>query len=234
MKYKSTRIFCYEKWLSASKRERKGLTDIFKNSLECQWQKRAASLGYGHISLFCSLGKFTTNITDILSDQRFDELSYDDPAHHQIILRQYCKLSLVVSEILTDIKDVYQNSTGKRGADTKKEISKTDNPDAVNRLICFINHVFKHKCNGLHKCNHHTTLCFDDKGRDCCQGNTLDISCASTKKCEEEIDTIIIPKMTEIIERVIQAYDKLDKLFSDDRTAFEKICKTYSAQTQTV
>lgn len=233
MKFKSTRIFCCEQWLSASSRERKGLTDVFRNSLECQWQHKAAALGYGHISLFCSLGKFTTNITDILTDERFDELSYNNEEHHQIILRQYCKLSLVASEILTDIKDIYQKASGKGGSDSKKKISKTDNPDAVNRLICFINHVFKHKCNGLHKCNHHTTLCFDDKGRDCCQGNTLDISCASAKKCEEEIDTIIIPKMTEIIERVIQAYDKLDNLFSNDTKAFEKICRLYSAQTQT-
>lgn len=228
MKFKSVREYCLEKWLSGMNRKRIGLKDKFYNSLECQWQRKAGDLNYDHVSLFCSLGLFSTNVTDLLTDERFDDLSLDNPDHHQIIFRQYAKMGLVVSEILTDIKDTYSLATGKGGSVTKKKISKKDNTDAVNRIICFINHVFKHKCNGVHKCNHHTTLCFDDKGRDCCHGNILDISCADQKKCEEEIDTIIIPKMTEIIERVIQAYDKLDELFRDDEKAFKKICEKYS------
>jgi len=228
MKYKTIRTYCLEKWLSNTKRVRDGVHEHFRNAMECKWQNKASDLGLGHVSLFCALGRFNHNITDILTDERFDELDYSITEDKEIIFRQYCKLGLIISESLTDFQDVMVKTAKLNTKKSRKAVSKVNKPEAVDKMLSYINSLFKHKTKGVYKCDHHTTLCFDDLGRDCCLGNVLDIECASQNKCEEDIDTIVIPKMDEMIERVIQAYEKLDRYFEYNPEAFNKLCTMYS------
>lgn len=228
MKYKSVREFCLQKWMGATGRQRDGLVETFNNSFECQWQRRAESEGFGHIGLFCGSGKFNHNITDILTDERFDQLSFSNEEDKSIIFRQYCKLGLIISESLTDFQDIMKLCGSLTTKQSRSAISKQSYTEAVDKMISYCNCIFKHKFRGLYKCDHHTTLCFEDAGRDCCMGNILDLQCHSRDKCDEEINTIVVPKMDEMIERVIQAYDKLDSFFESQPHAFEKICKKYS------
>lgn len=230
MKYKSIRQVNLAKWLSNSNRLRNGVHESFNNSIECKWQRKAKELDLGHISVFCGLGRFNANITDILTDERFDDLNYTVDKDKKAIIRQYCKLGLIVSESLTDFQDLLKVAKKQSAKAARKKVSKVDLPDAVDKLIMFFNHVFKHKCNGVYLCDHHTYICFDDLGRDCCNGNILDISCASKETCELEIHTIIIPKMEYVVERVIQAYHKLDEYFDSNPDAFKAICEKYSDQ----
>lgn len=228
MNYRTVREFCLQKWLSATKRERDGVREWFNDSLECKWQKRAKQSDFGHVSIFCGIGRFNQNITDILTDERFDHLSFVDTDDKAIIFRQYCKLGLIISESLTDFQDVMINAAKLNTKRSRSAISKSTSGDSVDSMIGYCNVIFKHKSKGIYKCDHHTTLCFDDVGRDCCLGNVLDIQCHSKQKCEEEIDTIVVPKLDEMIERVIQAYEKLDNFFDNNPDAFKRICTKYS------
>lgn len=228
MKYKIVRESNLAKWLSNTNRERNGVIETFNNSLECKWQRRARDLGLGHISIFCAFGRANNNITDILTDERFDHLIFSNDEDKAIIFRQYYKLGLLISESLTDFQDIVIKANKESTKSSRKLVSKIKNPESVDKMLSYCNHIFKHKCKGIYKCDHHSTLCFDDLGRDCCMGNVLDIDNASPIKCEENIDTIVIPKMDEMIERIIQAYEKLDELFESDESTFKNLCIIYS------
>lgn len=228
MKFKIVRESSLAKWLSNTNRQRDGVVEKFNDSLECKWQRNARELSLGHISIFCALGRANNNITDILTDERFDHLDFSLKEDKAIIFRQYYKLGLVISESLTDFQDIIVKAKKLSTKKSRQLVSKMKKPESVDKMISYCNHIFKHKCKGVYKCDHHSTLCFDDLGRDCCMGNVLDIDNANPTKCEENIDTIIIPKMDEMIERVIQAYDKLDGLFESDNDIFVRLCDSYS------
>jgi len=228
MKFKDVREYNLKKWLSNTNRVRDGVKEHFNDALECKWQNRAGDLDLGHISIFCAMGRANHNITDILTDERFDHLDFSIDEEKQIIFRQFYKLGLIISESLTDFQDMITTAAKYKTKKSREVVSKKDKPQSVDKMLSYCNHIFKHKCKGIYRCDHHTTLCFDDLGRDCCMGNVLDIDNASASKCQEEIDTIVIPKMDHMIERVIQAYDKLDEMFEDDESVFRKLCTKYS------
>lgn len=135
MKYKSIRQVNLDKWLSNSNRYREGVHEYFNDSLECKWQRKARDLNLGHISVFCGLGRFNANITDILTDERFDNLDYSVEDDKKAIIRQYCKLGLIVSESLTDFQDLLKVAKKQSAKDARKKVSKVDLPDAVDKLI---------------------------------------------------------------------------------------------------
>ncbi|HNY56505.1 MAG TPA: hypothetical protein PKI86_12795, partial [Chitinophagales bacterium] len=89
-------------WLKKTKRKREINTfnDDFSKSLDCTWQNKAEKLGYNHISIFCSLGEWSTNLSDLLFEEKYDNLKYDDD--YEIIFRIYTRYFLIISEILED------------------------------------------------------------------------------------------------------------------------------------
>jgi len=183
MKFKDVRNHCLRLWYSNTKRKRVGLDDKFHNSLECTWQRRRRKLGYDHVSIFCSIGDWSTNITDLLTDERFDDLDLTIDEDKEIIFRHFTKLALVISELLSDFEKIHNIATGKNDTNASRAcLSKADNPKIVDRFMCYINHIFKHKTAGLHLCNHHIPFCFDDAGPDCCNENFISVDNATRDK----------------------------------------------------
>lgn len=80
------------------------LTDDFVDAYECDWQN-----GYngGHVHLFCSLGDWASNLTDLLKDDRYDELDLESEDDAKLLFRHYTRMLLIISEILTDFQDIY-------------------------------------------------------------------------------------------------------------------------------
>jgi hypothetical protein len=56
--------------------------------------------------LFCSLADWTCNITDILTDHRFDQLDLEDELGGEIVARFYTRFLLVASELFVDLEQL--------------------------------------------------------------------------------------------------------------------------------
>ena len=68
-------------------RNRIGANDDITGSWECGWQDRATAEGYGHISVFCSMGEWATNLSDLLTDDRFDHCSFHVQGQRETLFR---------------------------------------------------------------------------------------------------------------------------------------------------
>jgi len=236
-------------WLHETKRVRQDDTDIFSASFECDWQNEFQPPNPNrtdHYSVFCSLGDWNTNLTDIIDDARYDNLDYTDDENGAIILRQYTKVMLITSEILTDFQDIL--STFRAGKILKKSklsneanisrqmLDKNFPPGTVTNLFEFINNVVKHKLNNIHFCNHHLHLYFVDSGTANTHRSTVTISNLSdytTKsflffnKPAKVADSIEIPSLTFIISVIINGYKVLDEEFKKAPRAFGIFSKLY-------
>jgi len=224
-------------WINSTKRiitDKYSLitTDDLAETFECKWQNKSE---HGHISIFCSLGEWASNITDILKDEAFDKCYFENEDESQILYRYFTRLLLVVSEILTDFQDIYIVSLGldpknhdhRRKAAPRKflfGIPEVD-PDPLTEMLNFINNVCKHKAQHIHKCNHHLPLHFADNPNEQLESKNylhlknLDFT---TNKLG-----IVMPKLSSILYTVILCYNKLDYYFNSDKIAYNKICNAY-------
>ena len=80
------------------------VNDDMTGSFECKWQVRATQqLGYEHISMFCSLGEWANNISDILKDDNIDYCNFLNDEDRQLCLDitlGCCSLCRVVCQSL--------------------------------------------------------------------------------------------------------------------------------------
>ena len=107
MKFKSVRKSSLKMWLQGTGRTFK-TTDNIANSFECNWQDPAFQKGYEHVSIFCSIGEFASHITDHLRDYRFDKYEFDSSDQvNELLFRYYSKFLLIISEVLTDLQDLW-------------------------------------------------------------------------------------------------------------------------------
>jgi hypothetical protein len=145
--FAKSRRLAFEKWQSGTNRQGHGLDERYENSYECRWQYHAQeSLGYTHISLFCSLADWAGNITDLLSDTRYDDYDFENHDHHYILARYYTRIMMVIAEHLADLQQMAQVMLEMKSSKAARElISPSDEKNWVNHFHAFVNHICKHK-----------------------------------------------------------------------------------------
>jgi hypothetical protein len=246
MKFKIVRESILEQWLRGTKRQRKNETDDYTQSFECRWQTCFGQLKNedDHYSIFCSIGDWNTNLTDYLTDLRFDELNLTEEPHKDILFRHYTKILLAASEILTDFQDMLSTfRAGKLLTDTelnnektasRQELDKKSNPGDTQRIFTFINNICKHKINNIHICNHHLKIHFADSGVASDSSNTIRINNVDlfipknpNTDPQKTADTIEMPPLPYIIDTIIKGYQIVDETFNADKNKFEKLCTLY-------
>lgn len=210
-------------WETNTNRDCRSVNDDITGSFECKWQDRATQqLGYEHISIFCSLGEWANNISDILKDENFDYYDYLNDEDCQALFRYYTRLLLIVSEILCDFEDIIQKIGTPQSKNARNILSSSKGD--LDSLLYYINRVCKHKVTGLHRCNHHLPIWFED----CAQSNPF-VKPVSIRDLDfTQPDGILVPKLGRIIEIILYCYQQLDELFEKDSNKFKLICDEYN------
>jgi hypothetical protein len=227
-KFRNIRIAALELWAKKTGRQimdaygNYRVTDDFVAAYECRWQNQYQS---AHVHLFCSLGSWASNLTDLFLDSRFDEMDLDDGEEGEILYRHYTRILLVVSEILTDFQDIYLKLLPKG---TAKSVARSFYfPGTVNfnEIMNFINHVCKHKVGHIHYCNSHHPIYFEDSsmrrprkyayvqlGDDNHAGKTA----------------VLVPSLEIIVRRIVHCYARLNNYFDKNSAGFKALCTAYS------
>lgn len=212
-----------ELWKATTFRDCEAVNDDITNSYECMWQDRATSLNYKHISIFCSLGEWANNITDVLKDESCDDYSFLDPEHCQALFRYYTRMFLVTSEMLSDFEEItaFVNSTDVKSART----FLSDKPFGLDTLFGFTNTVCKHKAKHIHLCNHHLPIWFEDCSEVCPFVQPITIGHLDF----DQPDGIFMPTLADVIMTVVICYNRLNELFERETNKFKAICDRYAA-----
>ncbi len=204
------------------------IDDFSIGNYECKWQYDARKIKADndwHVSQFCSLGDWAGNITDILTDFRFDSipiglLGYD--SYNQSLFRYYTRLMLIISEIMTDFVDLLiAMSICADNTAARKLLSNTVN---VQELFDYINSICKHKTatygnlTKLHQCNHHLSFFIEDSHEKQPFSRPLKIG----NNRETDPDGVIVPKLSILLSAVLDGYDALDTAFLNEPQKFEQ------------
>lgn len=225
--FKDVRKHALDYWITQTGRSietygHKVKIDTFENGFECNWQSMAQELKNNdqwHISYFCSLGDWASNISDLLLDRRYDSLRLSDPNSEdaKILFRYYTRILLVVSELLVDFKDIAETLHLNSQLFENKEYS------------LFINSVCKHKAgkpkglgkasHKLHTCNHHLPILFEDSNLTSTFISPLQLPINNEI---DEPDGIIMPKLNAIISEVVRRYQYLDQQLVRDKNLFDR------------
>ncbi len=148
--FRNIRQLSLDYWLKETGRQRFNRNEIFSGAFECRWQFRFLTepqVSDPHISVFCSMGEWNSNIGDLLGDDHFDGLTFHS-SNADVLFRYYTKVLLIASEILTDFQDIltiFRNgnidSVKKWGENEKSrnELNLHSIPDAMQNLIDYIN-----------------------------------------------------------------------------------------------
>jgi len=236
-------------WMAGTQRTRQNLTDRY--FIECQWQTNFSDPNADpnkHYSIFCSMGDWNTNLTDVLEDSRFDHIPLDGtPEEKDIVFRFYTKVYLIASEILTDFQDILsvfrtgniqapQNSDETRTS--RNQLTPTTQPGAISDTFEYINSVCKHKTRNLHSCNHHILYYFEDiKSATRPVGDYIDIN--NVRQILTQVrngqlqrlpDTVIVPYLDNVIALIVHCYGVLNQAFMSDPAKFQAFCLIYEGQ----
>lgn len=250
MIFKDVRTAALNKWLAGTKRHRANESDDISQAYECSWQNlfgTKAENSVDHYSVFCSIGEWNTNLTDYLTDERFDHFDLTDEHAKEVLFRHYTRILLCASEILTDFQDTLSTFnaghylTGPQLSQAKgasrTALSANYAPAHVQNLFTYINNVCKHKVNNIHVCNHHLKLHFEETGAcpsaNCITVNDVDdyISKNPDDAPNKTADTIAVPALTGIIDTLINCYIILDAAFRNDNAAYLAFCDLYLGTT---
>lgn len=216
-KFEEIRINAWERWQEKLNRHRQSteLTDDYSESLLCQWQTACTEEVGLHCSFYCSLGDWLNNISDDLTDPRFDRLDSDD---YEILFRYYTRVIKLVSEVLEDFVTLHgkvKNLKGKKamGADFSNTFW---GESELSDLSGFINSVTKHKAEGrnLHVCNHHLTIVFADFGAKE-EENQIRTDQLNWDNVNNET-TILMPSLNYLVDVVEGLHIRLGELLVDD------------------
>jgi hypothetical protein len=220
------RLAAVEKWQADSSRDCSSVTECYDESYECRWQYRATDDGtFSHISIFCSLADWSCNISDTLTDARYDGLDLSNPDDLDTLARFYTRFLMVVAEVFSDLEAIMDACTAKR--DARDRLSATKG--WINQFHCFVNRACKHKFKNLHVCNHHLPLCFDDLSTPCGYSNPICIGHVDI----ENADAVQFPALSDVTDAIIHAYKTIDALFDDEPAAFKRLCTKFDETTST-
>ncbi len=248
--YSVIRKNALKNWESRSKKIFE-VKDKLSKVIECKWQNDAFYLGFNHISIFCSIELFSSHITELLKDYRFDKYEFDQSELiNEILFRYYSRILLISSEMLTDFQDLYIIANHKltikhlrdlnlkdlhKHQDTAR-INLANGNKSINELLNFTNKICKHKSLNIHRCNHHINYLFDDfhkniksKKNKIELGNINQYTSLNSQTLQKysKPDFIVIPKLNFIIDLIINCYIVIDKLFQNDIDKFKFVCKHY-------
>ena len=217
------------RWEAGTNRDCELLYEEFAESLECRWQNRARDeLDHDHISIFCSLGEWASNISDILKDASRDPCDFLDDEHRQALFRYYTRLLLVVSEILCDFEKIVRKTRSPQSKKPREYLSSSSGE--VHSLIGFVNTVCKHKteckhkAKSFHSCNHHLPIWFED----CSERHSFTRPVSIGNLEFDQADGILVPKLSYFIDVILHCYTRLDDLFQKEPDGFKMICSEYN------
>jgi hypothetical protein len=204
------------------------ISDNLENSIECSWQNKSP---VGHVNLFCSLGEWACNYTDLLNDERFDKCSFEKPNNAAVLFRHYTRILLVVSELFTDFQDIYLHAknitpSSKTNPTARKFYFPEAEKDNITLILNYINRVCKHKTQHIHICNNHFEIHFEDSGVISEKYNYVGINDVSTGR---EKNAILVPKLSFITDTLIQCYISLDQFFADNQPVYLELCKKFAS-----
>ncbi|GAB2683447.1 hypothetical protein GCM10027037_00330 [Mucilaginibacter koreensis] len=206
--------------------------DDLSETFECSWQRKSDC---GHVSIFCSLGDWASNITDILRDESLDKCHVENKEESKQLFRYYTRLLLVISELLTDFQDLYIEAAGLPARDKKSNTAARNflfslpeiKEYPVQEIFDFINTICKHKNKNLHRCNHHLDLFFDDSKEE--KPSKTQLVHIKNLSFDGQKDGILVPKLQYFLTVLLQCYKNIDHYFEhENKQGFEKVCKAYS------
>jgi hypothetical protein len=201
------------------------LTDTFEGAYECDWQNKYAP---GHVNLFCSLGDWGCNLTDLLKDDRFDALDLDNQDHSIVVFRHFTKILLVISELLTDFQDMYLHTVGLPHNRANNQTARSfyfPIDDRITSILNFINRTCKHKTQHIHACNDHIPIIFEDSSKARPRSHnyvSLDDSLTAGK------NAVLVPKLRHLLGSVVACYRRLNSYFSSHKAQFTALCVNFS------
>jgi hypothetical protein len=217
-----TRKQAFSLWGKSTNRDCHLVNDDITASFECKWQDRATlCLGYEHISIFCSLGEWANNISDILREETYDNYNFLYEEHSKALFRYYTRLLLVISEILTDFENILQELENPDSQKIREFLSAKKGE--INSIFAFINNICKHKTSSLHRCNHHLPIWFED----CKEPHPFKNPISISNLDFDHPDGILIPKIDYFVGVIIQCYTRLDGFFEKNDDKFKAICDLY-------
>lgn len=208
-------------------------SDNFGGAYECRWQEGSPA----HCNLFCSLGEWACNVTDLLKDDRFDRFFFEDSDEAAVLFRHYTRIMLVVSELLTDFQDIYLQSEKLEHSRKNTSLARRfyfpsyiHEKDKITQILDYINAVCKHKTQHLHLCNNHSKIHFEDAGNNSNEFQYVSIDNCNTDKGK---NAILIPKLSFLIDSLLECYSMLNKYFEDNQTKYLMLCKRFSSESIT-
>jgi len=210
-------------WAEETNRDCGFVNDDMTRSYECEWQDRAVEgLGYEHISIFCSLGEWANNISDILKNPSCDYYDLLDEDHRLALFRYYTRFLLVVSEMLCDFEEMVQKLTSSSSKQAREFLSK--NKGEIGSVFGYINQVCKHKVGAMHRCNHHLPIWLED----CGQPHPFSKPVSIGNLDFEQPDGILMPRLGYFIGVVLHCYQSIDAMVGSDLDGFRMICDEYN------
>lgn len=211
-------------WQRNTHRVGSGLFERYEESCECRWQTHAKeTLGFNHISIFCSLADWACNITDILSDPRYDNLRFDDELHRRVLARYFTRVFLVATEQLSDLQSIVQVAKSLAAKPARAFLSEENG--WVDHVHAFANRICKHKAGtgNFHECNHHLSLYFQDGPPPPASSASISLGCLDLKNG----DSILYPTLSDIVHGISKAYDRVDELMITNEEACRAVCDAY-------
>jgi hypothetical protein len=219
-KFGPVRKCAYLQWKTGTKRKRY-INDNYADSFECAWQNNLRlKKEKEHASIFCSLGEWGSNVSDLLADSRYDNYSFQNKKQSEALFRYYTRLFLVIAEILTDFQDLVMHWNNCEKNEARAILSMSELPFSFTELMDFINNIAKHKIGNhlasvnnkkYHHCNHHNTYIFADS-----QGF---IKAFNRKKIQAlDIDSMQIEviKISELVKQVLFCYEIFNQILITD------------------
>ena len=237
-KFIDARLEALSKWQQVIRiQETQIINQLFQgeneNSIECEWQKRARTKGYKHINLFCSLAAWADNITDLLTDERYDSLEFPYlNGDAKTISRYYIRFLLTASEYFVDFCDIYPKVIGKKTNQKmiRDELSMPNKELDIDDFFEFVNRFIKHKTSTFHKCNYHLLYVYADskylQSFDINNNHLIDTVKIGHLKPSKDTQYIYLPKLTVIVEAIEYCYYKLIMALNDDEK-FTRICEEF-------
>jgi len=202
-------------------------SDNFAGAYECNWQQCSP----GHCNLFCSLGEWACNVTDLLKDTRFDRFYFDEEEEAAVLFRHYTRIMLVISELLTDFQDIYLHAERLQFNKENRALARRfyfpsyiDEKDDITLILDYINSVCKHKTQHLHICNNHSPIHFEDN---ITHENFNYVSLKDSKTAKDK-NAILVPKLSNLVDTLLTCYKLLDNYFKDNNLKWLFLCRKFS------
>jgi len=230
-KFKEIREEAFERWLSDLTRSRAPgeLSDNYGESYICKWQDQLTQKGE-HCSVLCSIADWLDNVSDLLDDQRYDDLTKSDS---EILFRYYTRVLLIVSEIIEDFVGLHACIKGVQKKEASRELENLGSEMEVKELKWlsdFINSVCKHKSekDNYHIHNHHLKYEFEDFG-DVEHENQISLSNIDWSTVNNET-TIIFKPLSYYTGICVHLYLLFNELISNEPGYKEKLFELYSKE----